>query len=161
MRVRWTTDAADDLERVCDYIAETSPDSARRVARTIVEGVASLETFRAADGRAALKAPASSYSRPCPSSRSTKCTRRCTYCESSTAPSSGRHHERRPESGKNRAQACDQPADAFRETMTIGGILLSQVSHNASDVEAEGGGVSAVGAGASRILTRVRNRVIG
>ena len=32
MRVRWTTDAADDLERICDYIAETSPDSARRMA---------------------------------------------------------------------------------------------------------------------------------
>jgi plasmid stabilization system protein ParE len=32
MRVRWTTDAADDLERICDYIAETSPDTARRVA---------------------------------------------------------------------------------------------------------------------------------
>jgi toxin ParE1/3/4 len=45
MRVRWTTDAADDLERICDYIAETSPDSARRVARTIVEGVASLRAF--------------------------------------------------------------------------------------------------------------------
>lgn len=45
MRVRWTTDAADDLERICDYIAETSPDSARRIARTIVEGVASLRAF--------------------------------------------------------------------------------------------------------------------
>lgn len=45
MRVRWTTDAADDLERICDYIAETSPDSAHRVAATIVEGIASLRTF--------------------------------------------------------------------------------------------------------------------
>jgi len=45
MRVRWTTDAADDLERICDHIAETSSDSARRVARTIVEGVESLHTF--------------------------------------------------------------------------------------------------------------------
>lgn len=45
MRVRWTTDAADDLERICDYIAETNPDSARRIARTIVDGVASLYTF--------------------------------------------------------------------------------------------------------------------
>ena len=45
MRVRWTTDAADDLERICDYIAETSPDSAHSVARTIVEGVASLRAF--------------------------------------------------------------------------------------------------------------------
>jgi plasmid stabilization system protein ParE len=24
MRVRWTTDAADDLERICDYIAATN-----------------------------------------------------------------------------------------------------------------------------------------
>jgi len=31
MRVRWTTDAADDLERICDYLAETSPDAVRRV----------------------------------------------------------------------------------------------------------------------------------
>ena len=45
MRVRWTTDAADDLERICDYIAETSPISARRVAQAVVEGVASLATF--------------------------------------------------------------------------------------------------------------------
>jgi toxin ParE1/3/4 len=45
MRVRWTTDAADDLERICDYIAETNSDTARRIARTIVDGIASLETF--------------------------------------------------------------------------------------------------------------------
>jgi plasmid stabilization system protein ParE len=31
------TDAADDLERICDDIAETNPDSARRIARTIVD----------------------------------------------------------------------------------------------------------------------------
>jgi plasmid stabilization system protein ParE len=51
MRVRWTTDAADDLERICDYIAETSPDSARRVANAVIEDVASLDTF---PNRAAL-----------------------------------------------------------------------------------------------------------
>lgn len=45
MRVRWTTDAGDDLERICDYIAETRPDSARRVAQTVVEAVGSLDTF--------------------------------------------------------------------------------------------------------------------
>jgi toxin ParE1/3/4 len=45
MRVRWTTDAADDLERICDYIAETRPESARRVAQAIVQGIADLETF--------------------------------------------------------------------------------------------------------------------
>ena len=45
MRVRWTTDAADDLERICDYIAESRPESARKVAKTIVEGIGTLELF--------------------------------------------------------------------------------------------------------------------
>ena len=45
MRVRWPTDAADDLERICDYIAESRPDSARNVAQAIVEGVGALQTF--------------------------------------------------------------------------------------------------------------------
>ena len=45
MRVRWTTDAADDLERICDFIAKDRPESARRVAETIVQGVGALDTF--------------------------------------------------------------------------------------------------------------------
>ena len=39
MRVRWTTDAADDLERICDYIAKSRPESARRVAQSIVQSI--------------------------------------------------------------------------------------------------------------------------
>ena len=39
MRVRWTTDAADDLERICDYIAEDRPESARRVAQSVIDAV--------------------------------------------------------------------------------------------------------------------------
>ena len=45
MRVRWTTDAADDLERICDYIAQDRPDSARRVAESVVERISELKTF--------------------------------------------------------------------------------------------------------------------
>lgn len=45
MRVRWTTDAAEDLERICDYSAETSASSARRIAKTIVERTAALRRF--------------------------------------------------------------------------------------------------------------------
>jgi toxin ParE1/3/4 len=45
MGVRWTTDAADDLEYICDYLADTSPDAARRTAKAIVDGVASLQAF--------------------------------------------------------------------------------------------------------------------
>ena len=43
MRVRWTTDAADDLERICDYIAEDRPESARRVAQSVIERIGTLE----------------------------------------------------------------------------------------------------------------------
>ena len=45
MRVRWTTDAADDLERIFDYIAESRPESARRVAQSVIERLGTLETF--------------------------------------------------------------------------------------------------------------------
>jgi toxin ParE1/3/4 len=45
MRVRWTTDAADDLERICDYIALERPDSARRVAESVVSRISELKTF--------------------------------------------------------------------------------------------------------------------
>ena len=45
MRVRWTTDAADDLERICDYIAQNRPESARRVAQTVLERIGTLEAF--------------------------------------------------------------------------------------------------------------------
>jgi len=45
MRVRWTTDAANDLERICDYIAESRPESARRVAQSVVERISELQTF--------------------------------------------------------------------------------------------------------------------
>lgn len=42
MRVRWSSDATADLERITEYIAENSPDSALRVARQIYRSVASL-----------------------------------------------------------------------------------------------------------------------
>lgn len=45
MRVRWTTDAADDLERICDYIAQSRPDSARRIAQSVIERIGELQTF--------------------------------------------------------------------------------------------------------------------
>ncbi len=45
MPVRWTTDAADDLERICDYIAESRPEAARRVVQSVVERIGTLETF--------------------------------------------------------------------------------------------------------------------
>jgi toxin ParE1/3/4 len=45
MRVRWTTDAADDLERICDYIAESRPESARRVAQSVVKRISELQSF--------------------------------------------------------------------------------------------------------------------
>ncbi|MGH9140953.1 MAG: type II toxin-antitoxin system RelE/ParE family toxin, partial [Thermoanaerobaculia bacterium] len=37
-------DAVDDLERICDYIAESRPESARRVAQSVVERI-SVQAF--------------------------------------------------------------------------------------------------------------------
>jgi toxin ParE1/3/4 len=35
----------DDLERICDHIAESRPASARQIAQAIVQGVSALDTF--------------------------------------------------------------------------------------------------------------------
>lgn len=44
MHVSWSSDAANDLERIAEVIARDRPDAALRTARTIYEGIASLET---------------------------------------------------------------------------------------------------------------------
>jgi toxin ParE1/3/4 len=36
---------ADDLERICDYIAQNRPESAQRVAQSVVERIGTLKTF--------------------------------------------------------------------------------------------------------------------
>ena len=45
MRVRWTTDAASDLEQIAERIAKDRPDAAIRTARTIYQGLATLRDF--------------------------------------------------------------------------------------------------------------------
>jgi toxin ParE1/3/4 len=45
MRVRWTFDAAQDLERISDYIAGDRPNAARNIALEILRAVSSLDTF--------------------------------------------------------------------------------------------------------------------
>jgi len=45
MRVRRTTNAADDLARIVNYIRKDNPEAARRVATAIFDGVADLRTF--------------------------------------------------------------------------------------------------------------------
>jgi toxin ParE1/3/4 len=45
MRVRWTTNAADDLAHIVDYIRKDNPVAARRAAQTIYTGVAQLRKF--------------------------------------------------------------------------------------------------------------------
>ncbi len=43
--VRWTTNAADDLSNIVEYIRKDKPESARRVAETIFRAVSELRTF--------------------------------------------------------------------------------------------------------------------
>lgn len=45
MKILWSTPAADDLERICAWIEQDSPEAARRVARTIYQGIAQLGLF--------------------------------------------------------------------------------------------------------------------
>lgn len=45
MRVRWTTDAANDLESIATYILRENSAAARDVVQTIVDGITTLTTF--------------------------------------------------------------------------------------------------------------------
>ena len=45
MEVRWSLPAAEDLERICEWIARDNPEAARRVASTIYDGCGSLQQF--------------------------------------------------------------------------------------------------------------------
>ena len=44
-RVRWTTDAAGDLQHIVEHIRTDNPTAARNVARTIFDGCRSLRDF--------------------------------------------------------------------------------------------------------------------
>jgi len=44
-KVRWTANAANDLASIVNYIRKDNPDAARRVAKTIFDGVSELRTF--------------------------------------------------------------------------------------------------------------------
>ena len=43
MEVRWSTTAAEDLERICQWIEQDDPEAARRVARRIYDQCARLK----------------------------------------------------------------------------------------------------------------------
>ncbi|HTU46583.1 MAG TPA: type II toxin-antitoxin system RelE/ParE family toxin [Bryobacteraceae bacterium] len=45
MEVRWSTAAADDLERICEWIERDNPEAARRLAKTIYDGCGKLKDF--------------------------------------------------------------------------------------------------------------------
>ena len=45
MQVRWSALAADDLERICEWIERDNPQAARRVAKAIYDGCGQLEHF--------------------------------------------------------------------------------------------------------------------
>ncbi len=45
MEVRWSTLAADDLERIFQRIAKDNPDAARKTVKTIYDGCEELRKF--------------------------------------------------------------------------------------------------------------------
>ena len=56
MVVRWSLPAAEDLERICEWIERYNPEAARRVARIIYDGCARLKDFPNL-GRASTRLP--------------------------------------------------------------------------------------------------------
>jgi toxin ParE1/3/4 len=45
MKIRWSPEAADDLQRICEHVAIDSPEAARQAAGTIYEGCDRLSEF--------------------------------------------------------------------------------------------------------------------
>jgi addiction module RelE/StbE family toxin len=45
MEVRWSPEAADDLERIVRYIQRDDPEVARKVALIVIEAIGALSTF--------------------------------------------------------------------------------------------------------------------
>ena len=45
MQLRWTEEAADDLERIANYLFEHAPEHAERIARAIYNAPLSLLEF--------------------------------------------------------------------------------------------------------------------
>jgi toxin ParE1/3/4 len=45
MQVRWSPEAAEDLERIVEYIRSENPSAGQRVAQTIYERAGALQTF--------------------------------------------------------------------------------------------------------------------
>lgn len=44
-RVRWTTDAVDQLETIVERIRESNPEAARKLAQILVDNISNLEIF--------------------------------------------------------------------------------------------------------------------
>jgi ParE toxin of type II toxin-antitoxin system, parDE len=97
MELRWTEEAAADLERIADYLFGHTPDHAQRLVRALYEAPATLLCSRIEGGLARRRAHASSSCRPCPTSWSTRCAgRRFTSFASCTGRSSGRDRTTSP-----------------------------------------------------------------
>lgn len=53
MRIRWSPEAAEDLERIARWIQQNNPKGAKDITKTIYEGITDLQTFpnRGREGR--------------------------------------------------------------------------------------------------------------
>ena len=45
MQIRWTTEAADDLETIADYLFERTPENAARLIREVCEAASALRIY--------------------------------------------------------------------------------------------------------------------
>jgi plasmid stabilization system protein ParE len=73
MQLRWTEEAANDLERITDYLFEHAPDRAAELVRTIYHAPAALLTFPNRGRLGKKEERASSCCPRCRTSWSTPC----------------------------------------------------------------------------------------
>jgi len=72
MQIRWSPDAAADLESIVYYIRKDNPAAAQQVGQAIYDRLNTLVIFRIAGGLAEQKERASCRCRRCPLSSSTE-----------------------------------------------------------------------------------------
>jgi plasmid stabilization system protein ParE len=73
MLVRWTEQAASDLEHITDYLFEQAPERAAELVRMVYDSPAGLVTYPNAAGLARKTERASWWCLRCPTSSFTRC----------------------------------------------------------------------------------------
>jgi len=121
MRGRWTVEAADDLERMCDSVANANPDAARRAAKRLSTAWPRCGVCPTVAALDAFQEHASWCSRRCLSSLCIKSMRTFRCCGFCTARSSGLRSDR--------SSACPEKNTLAASKMVSSIVRRTSVAH--------------------------------